>query len=219
MNGLTDKMRFVTASVEHNDVTGRPTAPTTPRRRLAVDDRRNELLRAALELIGTRPWDEVSMAEIARAASASKPLLYHYFPTKSDLYLAAVRAAAEELRHATTPASGLAPRVALEQALAAHVDWVDANSAPYRAVLQGGLSSDPDVQAIIEESRADVVARLGHGFGLRRVTPAQRTVLRGWVGFLEGACLDWLENRDVPKRRLVRILVASVPAMAPVARA
>ncbi len=159
------------------------------------------------------------MAEVARAAGASKPLLYHYFPTKSDLYLAAVRAAAAELRAATNPAADLPPRAALEQALAAHIEWIDANSVAYRAVLQGGLSSDPDVQAIIEESRADVVARLARGFGLRRVTPAQRTVLRGWVGFLEGACLDWLEKRDIPKRHLVRILAASVTAVAPAAEA
>ena len=66
-----------------------------PRRRLTVDDRRRELLVACLALIGSRPWDEVSMADVASAAGASKPLLYHYFPTKSDLYLAAVRAAAK----------------------------------------------------------------------------------------------------------------------------
>lgn len=177
------------------------------------------MLRACLELIGTRPWDEVSMADVARAAGASKPLLYHYFPTKSDLYLAAVRAAAHELRAATTRSPDLPSRLALEQALAAHVDWIDANADAYRAVLQGGLSSDPDVQAIIEESRADVVARLARGFGFRRVTPAQRIVLRGWVGFLEGACLDWLATRDVPKEHLVRILIASVTAVAPATEA
>ena len=196
-----------------------PLTRAAPRRRLAVDDRRRELLGACLALIGTRPWDEVSMADVASAAGASKPLLYHYFPTKSDLYLAAVRAAADELRAATTPAGDLPPRLALQRGLTAHVDWVDANADAYRAVLQGGLSSDPRVHAIIEESRADVVARLAHGFGLRRVTPAQRTVLRGWVGFLEGACLDWVQRRDVPKSRLVRILAASVAALAPVARA
>ncbi|MDQ3106564.1 MAG: TetR/AcrR family transcriptional regulator [Actinomycetota bacterium] len=191
-----------------------------PRRRLAVDDRRRELLGACLTLIGSRPWDEVSMADVATAAGASKPLLYHYFPTKSDLYLAAVRAAAEQLRAATTASTAdLDPRLALDRALAAHVDWVDANAQAYRAVLQGGHSSDPAVQAIIEESRADVVARLAEGFGLRRLSPAQRTALRGWVGFLEGACLDWLEHRDIPKSRLVRILAASLTAVVPTADA
>jgi len=152
------------------------------------------------------------MEEVASLAGASKPLLYYYFPTKSDLYLAAVHFAAEELRTASTVLEDLPPAVALQRSLEAHVDWIDVNADAYRAVLQGGLSSDPDVQAIIEASRADVVARLARGFGIRKLTPAPRTVLRGWVGFLEGACLDWLANRDLSKRRLVEILAASVPA-------
>ena len=69
------------------------TEAPTRRRRLSVEDRRDELLRACLQVIGTQPWDEVSMADVAAAAGASKPLLYHYFSTKSDLYLAAVRSA------------------------------------------------------------------------------------------------------------------------------
>lgn len=212
-------------------VVARPVAPpahggapvdagaSSARRRLSVDERRQELLRACLELIGRRPWDEVSMTDIARAAGASKPLLYHYFPTKSDLYLAAVQAAAEELRAVTTPSQDLPPRQALERSLEAHLDWIEANADAYRAVLQGGLSSDVNVQAIIEESRADVVARLARGYGVRRLTAAQRTVLRGWVGFLEGATVDWLETKDLPKAHLVRILMASLAAVTPVAEA
>ncbi|GAC1540320.1 MAG: hypothetical protein NVS3B12_27130 [Acidimicrobiales bacterium] len=73
------------------------------------------------------------------------------------------------------------------------------------------------MQAIIEESRADVVARLTQGFGLRHVTPSQRTVMRGWVGFLEGACLDWLDSSELSKQDLVRILAASVRSIAPLA--
>lgn len=159
------------------------------------------------------------MAEVARAAGASKPLLYHYFPTKSDLYLAAIQAAAEELRAVTTPSPDLPPRQALERALEAHLDWIEANTDAYRAVLQGGLSSDVNVQAIIEESRADVVARLARGYGVRRLTAAQRTVLRGWVGFLEGATLNWLETKDLPKAHLIRILMASLTVVTPIAEA
>ena len=44
------------------------------------------------------------MAEVAAgAAGVSKPLLYHYFSTKSELYVAAVRSAAHELSEASRP--------------------------------------------------------------------------------------------------------------------
>lgn len=151
------------------------------------------------------------MADVAKAAGASKPLLYHYFATKSDLYLAAVRAAAEELREATKPDLELTIEPRVLKALRAHLDWIDANALAYRAILQGGVSSDPDVQAIVEESRADVVARLAETFAYDQLTPARRIALRGWVGFLEGACLDWLEARDISKAHLARLLAASVP--------
>src|SRR5579884_3461265 len=170
-------------SAQNKRVTGtrRPSQPRA-RRRLGVEERQRELLRACLALIGTRPWEDVSMEEVASLAGASKPLLYYYFPTKSDLYLAAVRSAAEELKAVTTIVEDLPPALTLQRSLEAHVDWIDANADAYLAVLQGGLSSDPAVQAIVEASRADVVDRLARGFGIRRVTPTQRTILRGWVG-------------------------------------
>jgi AcrR family transcriptional regulator len=181
-----------------------------PRRRLSVEDRRDELLQACLQIIGTQPWDEVSMADVASAAGASKPLLYHYFSTKSDLYLAAVRSAAAELREATKPDPDLPFDARLRNALRAHIDWIDVNADAYRAVLQGGISSDPEVQAIVEESRADVVTRLAEGLGFDERAAAQRITLRGWVGFLEGAGLDWLAARDVSKAHLVDLLAVSV---------
>jgi len=181
------------------------------RRRLSVDDRRNELMQACLHLIGTRPWDEVSMADVAAAAGVSKPLLYHYFSTKSDLYLATVRSAADELRTATLPDPALPVGPRLLKALGAHLDWIDEHALAYRAILQGGISSDDEVQAIVEASRADVVSRLADASGFRDLTPARRIALRGWVGFLEGACLDWLLARDISKAHLARLLAASVP--------
>ncbi|MDQ3146905.1 MAG: TetR/AcrR family transcriptional regulator [Actinomycetota bacterium] len=181
------------------------------RQRLSVDDRRAQLLRVCLRIIGTDPWDVVTMADIAAAAGVSKPLLYHYYSTKSDLYLAAVRAAADELREATKPDPALRREARLHQALRTHIDWIDANALAYRAILHGGISADPVVQAIVEESRAEVVTRIAEGSGLRRLSPGLRIALRGWVGFLEGACLDWLASRDISKSQLVRILAASVP--------
>jgi AcrR family transcriptional regulator len=177
---------------------------------LTVDDRRDELMQACLHLIGARPWDEVSMAEVAAAAGVSKPLLYHYFSTKSDLYLSAIRSAAHELSEATRPDPALPARRRLVKALSAHLDWIDEHALAYRAILQGGLSSDRDVQSIVEEARADVVVRLAEAFGSGIPSPAERIAFRGWVGFLEAACLDWLVARDITKPQLTRLLAASV---------
>jgi AcrR family transcriptional regulator len=51
-------------------------------RRLQPEERRQRLLERGAELFAVHSYDELSMREIARAAGISKPLLYHYFPSK-----------------------------------------------------------------------------------------------------------------------------------------
>ncbi len=180
------------------------------RRRLTVEDRRRELLQACLKLLGTRPWDEIAMIDVADAAGVSKPLLYHYFSTKSDLYLATVEWAANDLRNATAPDLDLPLDQRLLRSLATHLDWIDANDLAYRAILQGGNSGDLQVECIVETSRNQVVVRLAEAFDVEQITPTLRIALRGWVGFLESACLEWLETRPITKAELARLLAASV---------
>ncbi len=61
------------------------------RARLDVEERRKQLVALGNELFSKRTYDEVSIDELARAAGISKGLLYHYFPTKRDFYIATVR--------------------------------------------------------------------------------------------------------------------------------
>ena len=176
------------------------------RRRLSVEDRRAELLRTCLDLLGVRPWDEVTMAEVAEAAGVSKPLLYHYFSTKTDLYRATVVAAADELREATRPDPDLPVGPRMRAAL-------DAHALAYRAVIQGALSSDQVVQEEVERSRAETIDRLAQAFGINQLTELQRITLRGWVGFLESASLEWLATRAVSQSQLRDLLAASAAAL------
>ena len=67
-------------------------------RRLSVEERRSQLLEAALSLFAHRAPEEVSLDDVAEAAGVSRPLVYRYFPGgKQQLYEAALRSAAEEL--------------------------------------------------------------------------------------------------------------------------
>ncbi|HEY8502777.1 MAG TPA: helix-turn-helix domain-containing protein, partial [Solirubrobacterales bacterium] len=76
---------------------------TAKRSRMSTDARREQLLAAGTDLLGRRPYDEVSIGEIAAAAGVSKGLLYHYFPTKKDFVLAALRRGEDELSQLTAP--------------------------------------------------------------------------------------------------------------------
>ena len=84
--------------------TGQRRARRAPYRRLPVEQRREQLIAAALELFSRHAPEEVTLDDVALAAEASRPLVYRYFPGgKQQLYEAALRTAADELSSRFTP--------------------------------------------------------------------------------------------------------------------
>jgi AcrR family transcriptional regulator len=63
------------------------TAPLTARARQA-DRRRAELLDVALRLFAERGFEATTIADISAAAGTAHGLVYHYFPSKDELFLA-----------------------------------------------------------------------------------------------------------------------------------
>ena len=59
----------------------RPRADSRP----AKGTLRAKLITVALEHFATRPYDEVTVGEIARAAGVAHGLLFHYFDSKRGL--------------------------------------------------------------------------------------------------------------------------------------
>ncbi|MEA3401770.1 MAG: helix-turn-helix domain-containing protein [Armatimonadota bacterium] len=53
--------------------------------------RREELLRAALELFSTRGYDRATTREIAQRGGVSEAALFKYFPTKRELFMEVLR--------------------------------------------------------------------------------------------------------------------------------
>src|SRR2546429_6237276 len=98
------------------------TPAPTPRIRLDLDARREQLMRVGLELFSTNSYDAVSIDEIAARAGISKGLLYHYFPSKREFYVAGVRAAAAQLRDVVEPDPELSPPERLRGPLEAYPD-------------------------------------------------------------------------------------------------
>ncbi len=162
------------------------------RERLDLDTRRDAFLATGLAVFSARSYDEVSIDDLAAAAGVSKGLLYHYFPTKRDFYDAALRKAADEL------ANGLVT----------YLDFAKRHAPAYLALLRGGIGSDPEVTAVIEETRttlgARVIARMPEG----SVTPLVRVAVRGWIGFVETIAIDWLTDRRIAKAEIVRLACA-----------
>src|SRR6266498_2850582 len=114
---------------------------TRSRRRLS-DERREELLRAGVELFGTRSFDEVSIDEIAATVGISRGLLYHYFPSKRDFYVAGLRRAADDLLAAVGPAARAPLGDRLVVGLDAYLDYVEGHARGFVSLMRGGIGSD-----------------------------------------------------------------------------
>jgi AcrR family transcriptional regulator len=178
-----------------------------PRTRLALDERRAQLLALGQEMFSARSYDEISIDEIAAAAGVSKGLLYHYFPTKRDFYVAGLREAAAEIRALTEPDLSLPPAERLQHSLRAYLDYVETHAVGFRSLLRGGIGSDAEVRAILDETRAGTEARVLDGIGLVDPPPAVRLALRGWLAFVEEVSLEWLDRREPDRDTLVDVLM------------
>jgi len=184
------------------------------RARLSTDARREQLVALGIEIFSERPFDEVSIDDIAAAAGISKGLLYHYFPSKRDFYVDVVRSAAGEMQALTEPDPALEPRARLAAALERYLEYVETHARGYATVLRAGIGSDPAVAAVVEEVRRVMAARLledlpAGGDG-GEPPPALRVAVRGWVGFVEAASLDWLERGGLDRDGLRDMLVAAL---------
>ncbi len=181
-------------------------------RRLGTVKRREQLLAAGAELLGRRPYDEVSLEEIAAAAGVSKSLLYHYFPTKTDYLLASLERGQRELAELTAPDPELLPAEQLSASLERFLDFVEQREAAYTAIFRTRGSGEPLIQEALDQGREQrmeaVIEALQDWEGVPGVirSPALETAVQGWFFFLEGAVLRWLEQRDLERDQLRELL-------------
>jgi AcrR family transcriptional regulator len=176
---------------------------------MPVDERRRQLLEVGTELFARHSFAELSMARIAREAGISKALLYHYFPSKQDLFVAALREAAEDVRRRTEPDPAMPPAQALAASLDAFLEWVERNDLAYRKLIESA-GSVPEVGALIAEVRDRTSARILDGLGAPVASPRLRAAVRAWLWFVDGAILDWLQHRDLDREELGQLLLGSL---------
>ena len=180
--------------------------------RLDNDQRRAQLLGLAKSAFSDRAYDDVSIDDIAREAKISKGLLYHYFPTKRDLYVAGLREIANDLVTAVTnvPAE-LAPIDKARAGLDAYLDHITRHNRAYVSLMRGGIGSDPEVAEVVESVRGqmfDTFLKDQPFAPLLAGNPRFETAIRGWIGFVEGAVIDWCVQPKLDRVELRELLVA-----------
>ncbi|MFF0478683.1 TetR/AcrR family transcriptional regulator [Streptomyces sp. NPDC004284] len=193
---------------------------TGVRRRMGVEERKQQLIGVALELFSHRSPDEVSIDEIAAAAGISRPLVYHYFPGKQSLYEAALRRAADELaaRFVEPPRGPLGAR--LLRVMGRFFDFVDEHGPGFAALMRGGpAAGSSTTNAMIDEVRQAAYEQILAHLEVEKPSARLELVVRSWVSLAESTALLWLDGRRVPRAELELQLVHDFAALAAVSAA
>ncbi len=190
-------------------------AATRPRRRIRLDndERRAQLLELAKKAFSDRSYDDVSIDDLAREAKISKGLLYHYFPTKRDLYVAGLREIADELvQRCTSIPDDLPPIDSVRAGLDAYLDHIQQHSRAFVSLMRGGIGSDPEVAQVVEGVRKRLTDEFLEQTPFKDMLSKDvrfQTAVRGWIGFVEHTSIDWCANPRLSQTEL-RELLASI---------
>lgn len=192
-----------------NSVSDPPT-----RRRLSAEDRRRQLVGIGLAKIVEKPIQDVSLDDVAAEAGISRGLLFHYFPTKTDFYLACVAAAGRRILRNTAPDPTLAGEAQVVETTRLMVEQIERRRAFYLALVHGQAVADPRVSEVMDSVRDGSTDRVVAALG---VAPGQRDVVRAWWAYTEDRALTWSAvptgERPVPMVRLVEECVAALHAL------
>jgi AcrR family transcriptional regulator len=154
-------------------------------------------------MFAEKPYDDVMVQDIAAAAGVSRALMYHYFPSKRELYVAIFQRASNGFLARVSRDQQLPLAEQLATALEAHIQSLVDH--PFEAVTINRITSsdDPAIQAIVAEELNVVGHRLvdqlvAHG----RPRGAGEILVEGWLAFVRAACVKWSHSQNISREDL-----------------
>jgi AcrR family transcriptional regulator len=191
------------------------TAPSPPRRRrLSAAERREQILRAAMEVFAERGYQEASMIEIARAAGITPAVIYDHFASKAELQITLLESQTEELL--TFVGAAVAgdfedTTERIRVGVDAFFAFVEQNPYTWRMLFR-----DPPTDPAILSTYRRIHRQATAGIALFLEAGAPPALLEGpqadrdlemFAEMLKmaqnGLAVWWYDHRDVPRRELV----------------
>ncbi len=200
------------------------------RRRLPAEERREDVVEAALAVFSSTSYAGATTAGIAREAGVSEPILYRHFPSKKALYVACLDASLcrllEVWDEAKASASG-GPADWLSAMTDATIALVHRGSViPHTLWLQAfsEAGDDPEIAAAVRRVVSDVHAALAATIAELQaagvVAAARDAEAEGWI-LLSGMLMQTFaarvggivgpEDRARIRRERLRWLTAAPP--------
>ena len=179
--------------------------------RMSASDRRQQLVDIGLDLLETRPIQDLAMDEVAAEAGVSRTLVFHYFPSKGDYFAAVVARAGDRLMQAVPGDPGTDPDTRLREMVRAFLRFVARKRGVYVALVRGASGGDPKVLAVLDEVRANHVIRWLDAAEWPARDEVTQLAVRGWLGSLEEVALA-ATTSPVPRESVIELLVEGLIA-------
>ena len=174
------------------------------RTRMSGFERREQLVEIGRSLFAQKGFDATSVEEIASKAKVSKPVVYEHFGGKEGLYAVIVDREVQALvtKLHTSLESSARPRILLENATLALLDYIESHTDGFRVLVrdaptdrtQGSFSSVlGDVASRVEYRLAE---QFSHTDINANLAPLYAQML---VGLIAQVGQWWLDDRRMKK--------------------
>lgn len=185
-----------------------------PKSRLPRDERRAQLLVAALEIFTASGYHAASMDEIAERASVSKPVLYQHFPSKLDLYLAVLDLHIDSLVFAIQKAiaSTRDNRNRVKATIEAYFGFIEGEGEAFRLLFESDMSGEPQVRERLERMSYDCAVAVSAVISADTGLPKDESMILaiGLIGCAQITARHWLEKGGKIDRTQASTLISSL---------
>lgn len=182
--------------------------------RLPRDERRAQLLSAALEVFTAAGYHSAAMDEIAERAGVSKPVLYQHFPSKLDLYLAVLDTHIDSLVFAIQRAIQSTPDNSerVQATIGAYFDFIEAEGEAFRLLFESDMNVEPAVRERLNRMTYDCAAAVSAVISLDTGLPQEAAMLLGvgLIGSAQVTARHWLERDSKLSRQQAQSLVTNI---------
>jgi len=169
---------------------------SAPVERTPHGERREQLLLVARTIFAERGFQATTMDDIAKEAGFTKPILYQYFESKTELYREIVNQTAEKLLTSLRDAVGdvESPRAKIEVAFRVYFEMVVGETDAFRILFIH--SHEGETRGDLRLLELGLVSFLEPLIAVRIKPDHRRQLAAGVVGIAEGAATAWLIQQE-----------------------
>ena len=182
--------------------------------RLPRDERRAQLLVAALEVFTAAGYHSAAMDEIADRANVSKPVLYQHFPSKLELYLAVLDLHIDSLVFAIQKAiaSNRENSSRVAATVEAYFGFIDSEGEAFRLLFESDMNLEPQLRERLNRMTYDCAAAVSAVISIDTGLGKEESMMLavGIIGTVQTTARHWLDRDGKIDRKRATELVMNL---------